>query len=450
MNGTEIEIEDSMLYFRPEAYAQDAPPQTLKSGLGMIPEEWTFVRLGKLFKFKNGLNKAKSFFGSGTPIVNYMDVFTNPGLRSAQIEGRVKLSAKEMGNFGVNRGDVFFTRTSETLEDIGVASVMLEDSPNTVFSGFVLRGRPTDRRLDDEYKKYCFSAHIVRQQIVSSGTYTTRALTNGRTLSAVYVPLPPIYEQRAIAGALGDMDALLEGLDRLIAKKRDIKRATMQQLLTGRTRLPGFQEEWAEMRVGDIGATYGGLAGKAKDDFGVGHARYVTFLNVLENVVVDPRRFGSVRVKPGERQNRVRRGDVLLNGTSETPDDLAMAAVASSDDEELFLNSFCFGLRIHNPSEHVPLFLAYFFRGPPGRQALHALAQGATRYNLSKNRFKALAVSLPQYDEQNAIAAILSDMASEIIALEARRDKTRNLKQAMMQELLTGRTRLVEPEVACG
>ena len=198
----------------------------------------------------------------------------------------------------------------------------------------------------------------------------------------------------------------------------------------------------------EIGTTYGGLTGKTKADFGVGHARYVTFLNVLENVIIDPHKCEPVCVEPGERQNMVLRGDILFNGTSETPDDLAMAAVTQIDEDNLFLNSFCFGFRVHDSSEHLPLFLAYYFRGSPGRQIMYALAQGATRYNMSKSQFKALALLLPPHDEQKAIATVFCDMDAEIAALEARRDKTLDLKQAMMQELLTGKTRLVQPEVA--
>ena len=123
-----------------------------------------------------------------------------------------------------------------------------------------------------------------------------------------------------------------------------------------------------------------------------------------------------------------------------------MAAMTQMDRDNLYLNSFCFGFRVHDSREHLPLFLAYYFRGSPGRNIMHVLAQGATRYNMSKRQFMALELSLPPPDEQEAIAAVLSDMDAEIAGLEARRNKTRDLKQAMMQELLTGRTRLVQPD----
>lgn len=256
--------------------------------------------------------------------------------------------------------------------------------------------------------------------------------------------LPARDEQTAIADILSDLDAAIDASDALIAKKRAVKHAAMQQLLTGETRLPGFSGEWKKTRMGRIGATYSGLSGKSKVDFGGGTARYVTFLGVLENVVVDARHTERVHVTPGESQNAVLGGDLLFNGSSETPGDLAMGAVVGEQLDNLYLNSFCFGFRVHDEHEHNPLFLAFFFRSSVGRAIMNALAQGATRYNLSKAQFLALEVSIPTYEEQRAIAAVLSDMDAEIEALERRRDKVHAIKQGMMQELLTGRVRLAK------
>ncbi len=418
-----------------------------QTNLGTLPNTWEAVLLGDLFVFKNGLNKAKRFFGSGTPIVNYMDVFERPGLRPGDLSGRVSLTPEEIRNFKVQRGDVFFTRTSETVEEIGVASVMLYVPHDTVFSGFVLRARPRDGRLDDRYKQYCFTHRVVRSQIISNATYTTRALTNGRTLSTVWIAVPPAPEQRAIAEALSDVDGLLNALEALIAKKRAIKQAVMQQLLTGRTRLPGFSGAWEKTRMGQIGSIYGGLSGKSKIDFGGGNARYVTFLGVLENVILDVRHTERVHVGSGESQNSVMKGDLLFNASSETPGYLAIGAVMGKQLDNLYLNSFCFGFRIHDKDKYVPLYLAYFFRGSVGRNIMNALAQGATRYNVSKSQFRALELSIPSGDEQHAIASVLSDMDTEITALEQRRDKTRAIKQGMMQQLLMGRVRLVKSRI---
>jgi type I restriction enzyme S subunit len=140
------------------------------------------------------------------------------------------------------KGDLFFTRTSETTEEVGIASVMLDEPTETVFSGFVLRARPLDDRLTDRFKAYCFSAASVRKQITSKASYTTRALTNGRTLSEVELPLPTKPEQTAIAAVLTDMDTELSALEARRDKTRALKQGMMQELLTGRTRLVATNE----------------------------------------------------------------------------------------------------------------------------------------------------------------------------------------------------------------
>ena len=224
---------------------------------------------------------------------------------------------------------------------------------------------------------------------------------------------------------------------------RPQEQGNTEDLQANKTHLPRFSGEWRPKMMRQIGLTYGGLSGKSKSDFGRGTARYVTFLNVLENVVVDLDLLEHVFLNPREAQNRVLSGDLLFNGTSETPGHLAMGAVVQADIPDLYLNSFCFGFRIYDPSSYDAHFLVYFFRGPIGRQIMYALAQGATRYNMSKQKFLELEVNLPRYEEQRAIAAILSDMDAEIAALERRRDKTCAIKQGMMQQLITGRVRLV-------
>src|SRR5690606_4631409 len=129
--------------------------------------------------------KAKQFFGHGTPIVNYMDVFRYPALRITNVAGLVDVNKAELDNYSVRQGDVFFTRTSETVEEVGIASTMLDAVENTVFSGFVLRARPKGNDLVDQYKAYAFRSVAVRSQIVAKATYTTRTLINGGTLSGI-------------------------------------------------------------------------------------------------------------------------------------------------------------------------------------------------------------------------------------------------------------------------
>lgn len=259
--------------------------------------------------------------------------------------------------------------------------------------------------------------------------------------------LPSFPEQVQIRRAIEDSDELVGSLEQLIAKKRDIKQGMMQELLTGRTRLPGFTSDWTPVTLGNVGATYGGLAGKSGGDFGHGNGRFVTFVEVMRDARLRGTDLSPVDIKNGERQNVVRRGDVLFNGSSETPEEVALAAAVEFHARGVYLNSFCFGYRLNRSDEVDPLFLANLFRAAPGRQLIVSLAQGSTRYNIAKTKLMSSSIELPEFAEQQAIVNVCRDADDEIHALEDRLESARAIKTGIMQELLTGRTRLPVEEV---
>lgn len=266
---------------------------------------------------------------------------------------------------------------------------------------------------------------------------------NKQLLLNILFPFPYISEQRKIGKVLTETDNLIIGLDRVIRKKKLIKRGTMQQLLSGNVRLKGYSESWIEKTIGDIGYTYSGITGKCKADFGHGNSHYITFLNVLNNPYINTDILESVDIDPiSENQNEVRKGDLFFNTSSETPEDVGTCSTLLTDVENVYLNSFCFGYRLED-EEMSGLFLSYYFRSAIGRKEMTMLAQGATRYNLSKENFNKIVVTVPPTKkEQDRIAGILTAMDKEIAALEAERDKYKNIKQGMMQKLLTGQIRL--------
>ena len=410
--------------------------------LGPIPNSWEAVLLGDLFVFKNGLNKAKSYFGSGTPIVNYMDVYERPGLRPDDLLGRVSLTPEEIRNFKVRRGDVFFTRTSETVEEIGVASVMLYEPYDTVFSGFVLRARPRDGRLNNRYKQYCFASRVVRSQIISNATYTTRALTNGRALSTVWIAVPPSPEQRAIAEVLSDVDGLIDSLEALIAKKRAIKQATMQQLLTGKTRLPGFSGAWETKRLGELGPFVKGRGIKRDDvtDEGVPCIRYGELYTQYQDYILKV----ASRIPPNVATTAlpIKTGDLLFAGSGETAKEIGRCA-AYLGEEQAYAGG---DVIVLTPSGQNSIYLGHLMNSPTVLTQKARMGQGDAVVHIYINNLAQVQIELPPIIEQRAIAAVLSDMDAEISVLEQRRDKTIAIKQGMMQQLLTGRVRLVKSE----
>lgn len=192
--------------------------------------------LGELFEFKNGLNASKEQFGHGKPIVNYVNVYKKNSIVSSDLTGRVELDASTIERYRVKRGDVFFTRTSETREEVGFASVLLENIEDCVFSGFVLRARPITNVILPEFCKYCFATYEIRKQIIQSSTLTTRALTNGTSLSKVKIMIPPLEEQNRIVSILDRFDTLTNdltsGLPAEMEKRRQQYEYYRDRLLT--------------------------------------------------------------------------------------------------------------------------------------------------------------------------------------------------------------------------
>lgn len=171
-----------------------------------------YKSVGELFEIKNGLNKEKGAFGKGTPIVNFTDVYNKRWLSGSSLKGLVDVSDDEAERYSAKKGDVFFTRTSETKEDIGMSSTLIEDIPNCVFSGFVLRARPTTDLLLPKFCAYYFSTQKVRNTIVRYAAFTTRATTTGPKLSKIMVPILSIEKQQKIVDILDRFDALCNDL----------------------------------------------------------------------------------------------------------------------------------------------------------------------------------------------------------------------------------------------
>lgn len=408
--------------------------------VGYIPNEWSISRLEQLVHSVEYGSSAKSSMTGKVPVLRMGN------LQLGKIDWTDLVytdDVKEIERYSLPTRSVLFNRTN-TIDLVGKAAIYEGERP-AIFAGYLIRIIEKKDLLDSKYLNYILNAEFSRKYSLKVLSVAVgQANINGQKLKTYPIPIPPdVSEQRAIATALSDMDALISGLDQLIAKKRDIKQATMQQLLTGQTRLPGFSGAWEVKPMGAIGVTYGGLTGKTKGDFGHGQARYIPFMNVMTDTVIDTNWFEHVEIAPDEAQNSVKRGDIFFNGSSETPEEVGFCSVLLEDIPNLYLNSFCFGFRFNEASSSNGLFFAYWFRSKAGRAAMSVLAQGATRYNIAKSAFMKLAIPQPPAEEQAAIVATLFDMDAELTALEARREKAKQIKQGMMQELLTGRIRLV-------
>ena len=192
----------------------DGPIRSELSAIKLIQYVFGYVTLpmGKLFDFRNGLSKGKDFFGSGIPFIRYTDVYNNRFLKKENITALVECTSVEIEKLGVHRGDVFFTRTSETAEDIGWSSVMLDDIGECVFNGFTIKATPKTNYLLPEYCEFCFATQDFRKYVTSHCAFTTRASLTGKTISEYLLDIPSIEKQQEIVTVLSKFHTLCNDL----------------------------------------------------------------------------------------------------------------------------------------------------------------------------------------------------------------------------------------------
>ena len=393
-----------------------------------VPERWRVVKLGNI------AHLVKNTWRVGDEKLPYVGLehIDENGLRLNSVGISDSISSNKF-RFAV--GDTLFGKLRPYFRKV------IKPKFEGICSMDIWVVRPKEN-VNKDYLFYFFANQELVDIASSSSMGTRMPRADWDFLSETTWKLPPLPEQKAIAEVLSSLDDHIDILGQVIEKKRMIRQGMMQQLLTRKIRLPGFSGEWSLKKIKDIGILYSGLIGKTKSDFGSG-SYYITFLNVIENTVINHGKLGQVIVKLNENQNIVQKEDLIFNASSETPNEIGMcAAVINLPKENVYLNSFCFGFRPRDNTKSDSLYLAYYFRSDEGRKLLKFLSQGSTRYNLSKKAFLDISVALSPIAEQAAIAAVLSDIDAEIAALEAKKTKAMQIKQGAMQQLLTGKIRL--------
>ena len=413
-----------------------------RTAVGVIPEDWTIRTLLSCLRSAPdyGINAAAVPFDDALP--TYLRI-TDIGEDNELLPSpRVSVRHPSAQKFFLNKGNLVFARTGAS---VGKSYLYNPNDGPLVFAGFLIRVSPNPGVLQPEFLAYWVQSKRYWNWVATVSIRSGQPGINGQEYGALQLPLPRPAEQCAIVTALSDVDALLGGLNRLIAKKRDLKQAAMQQLLTGQTRLPGFHHEWQVNRLGEH-VTYlrNGTNSRAElthDD----PVKYLHYGDVHACVGTElrPNALPSLPAERAKSLDRLQDGDLVFADASE---DLAgvgksveMCGVANTETVPgLHTIAARFDKRVLADG-----FKSYLQFCPTFSCQLRRLAAGTKVYATNRAHIASIELRLPGVEEQTAIAAVLSDMDAELAALVARRDKTRDLKQAMMQELLTGRTRLI-------
>lgn len=251
-----------------------------------------------------------------------------------------------------------------------------------------------------------------------------------------------LYEQSQIGNFFQNIDSLITAQQSKIYKLKNIKSAYLEKMFpkkgstTPEIRFKGFREKWKQKRLGDMGITYSGLSGKTKEDFGFGDAEYVTYMNVFSNTISD--RVMTDKVEVDAKQNKVEFGDIFFTVSSETPEEVGMSSIWLHNDnnKDIYLNSFCFGYRLTYKVN--PYYIAYLLRSPLPRNSIILLAQGISRYNISKNKVMNIEVLLPSIEEeqeQEKIGDFFKKLDELIYLNESKLTKLKNVKASFLSKM---------------
>lgn len=408
----------------------DIPQGYKATALGIIPQEWEVMRLGDIVSITSGESpslyhlKAEGKY----PYVKVED------LNNCEKYQESSREYSDDNNTTIKAGSIIFPKRGASIlnnkvriaaKDIQMDSNMMAITPHTAI-------------VDTEF----LYIRILHERLYRIADTSSIPQINNKHIIPYKIAVPPLAEQRKMAEVLGVWDEAIEKQARLIEKLALRKRALMQRLLSAKLRLPGFSEPWQKVKLGDIGDTYNGLSGKNKDDFEYGNAQFIPYINVFSNERIDTNNLGCVQIKPNEQQNTVKYGDIFFTVSSETPDEVGMASVLLEHLDNTYLNSFCFGYRLNNFSTLNPFFAAYLFRTEHFRNYMSVLAQGSTRFNISKKEVMKLKIDLPTIEEQTAIAEVLTAADREIELAKEKLERLRRQKRGLMQQLLTGKKRV--------
>ena len=386
--------------------------------------EWEELGLSEFLDFKNGLNPKPDKFGKGIKFISVMDILNNAVITYDCIKASVDVTEKELSDFSVEKGDMLFQRSSETLEDVGRANVYMDDK-TAVFGGFVIRGKRKGE-YDPQYFNYLLRSPFARKRIIPMGAGAQHFNIGQEGLSKVKLHFANIEEQKKIGKMLSLLDERIATQNKIIDKLQSLIKGLNDFLYTqyGGEVLTSFAE---------LGTSYSGLSGKSAQDFGSGKP-FITYLNVYSNNVIKENDFQYVAIKDDEKQNVVKYGDVLFTLSSETPEEVGVGSVYLGK-EKVYLNSFCFGIHITNTEVAFPPYLSYYVSLTAFRKFIYPYAQGSTRFNLCKADFEKASIKLPTLENQKRIYSILGHIGRKIETERQMLDLYNTQKQHLLRQM---------------
>ena len=406
--------------------------------VGLVPVDWEVKNIDELFDLGNGYTPSKAnpnYWTNGTiPWFRMEDIRANGRILKDSIQ-HITPEAVKGGLFPANSIIMSTTAT------IGEHALLIVDS--LANQRFTFLNRKVNRVDDIDIMYFFHYCYVLGEWCRANINAGGLMAVNIQDLKLHGIPLPPLPEQRRIASALSNIDDLISNLDTLIEKKRNIKQGTMQQLLTGKTRLKGFTEPWVEKKLGEMCSINGriGFRGYTKADLVKKHRGAITYSpSDIKNQILDNSNCDYISLQKYEESPEIKvfNGDILFCKTAS----IGKCAIVRNLKEKATINPQFVVLKEFKCCNNL---LYYILAFSDFQEQVKSITGGSTIPTMSQEKLKEQAIFLPSsLPEQRAIASILSNMDDEIAALEQKREKYVSLKQGMMQQLLTGKIRLTD------
>ena len=364
-------------------------------------EEWQGEQLHEIAELSKGIGISKEQLSeNGTPCILYGELYTK--YKSEIISKIISKTDIEKSKLKHSKqNDVIIPCSGETAIDIAVARCV-------PFDNVLLGGDMNVIRLhkyDGAFMAYQLNGKR-KTDIAKLAQGVSVVHLYGENLKSIKTYNPSLQEQQKIVKLLSMLDERLEVQNKIIEKYESLIQAICDTLIEA-------EQHKVELSFNDFGEPYSGLSGKSAEDFGEG-CQYITYMNVYQNQIIDTTDVGLVKINETEQQSVVRYGDILFTLSSETPNEVGMGAVYLGDTYPLYLNSFCFGVRIIDESKIFPPFLAYYISTKSFRKAVFPLAQGSTRFNLQKSDFMKKMFLFPKVEKQNMIYTTLKAYSDKL------------------------------------
>ena len=415
----------------PEGYKQ--------TEIGVIPEDWEvnyFKNVGSFFK-GSGISM-KDTKPTGLPCIMYGDIYVKFDTHFTKCDFKIDENTANKSTKAITN-DLFFTASGETAEEIGKC-VSYQGVKDIYIGGDIIAIRPTNK-YDSLFLAFVQNSSLLIKQKASLAQGHTVVHINSNNIASLKFAYPELKEQQQIAQSLLDVDGLVSSLEKLIEKKKAIKQGAMQALLTGKKRLSGFTDDWKPYKLGDLCAVSGriGFRGYTKFDLVNKGFGAITFSpsNII-NQKIDFTKCDYISFYKYDESPEIQvfNGDIIFCKTAS----IGKTALIKNLKEKATINP---QFVLLNKFKCNNVFLYYILSGKKFTEQITSITGGSTILTISQEQFKQQIVYMPTEEEQNNIVLILSNMDDEIELLEQKLEKARQLKQGMMQQLLTGKIRLI-------